>query len=81
MATTRSKNAQMGSETPRDADPVRGIGCDDDGTLEVCCSSHNLLMCRYHYARFHFVETDPRYNGPTCWQATGRHNDGTEDVS
>lgn len=59
------------------AEKVRGIGCDDDGTLQVCCSSHGLTMCRYHYARTHFVETDPRYNGPTCWQATGRHNDGS----
>lgn len=55
------------------AKPVRGIGCDDDGTLQVCCSAHGLMMCRYHYARTHFVETDSRYNGPTCWQATGRH--------
>lgn len=42
------------------------FGKVDDGTLRVCCSSHSYVLCAYHYARTHFVEVDPAYNGPSC---------------
>jgi hypothetical protein len=42
------------------------FGGVDDGTLRVCCSTHKDVLCAYHYARTHFVETDPAWNGPAC---------------
>lgn len=37
------------------------IGGKDDGTLRVCCTTHNKVVCAHHYARTHFVETDPAW--------------------
>jgi hypothetical protein len=37
------------------------IGGYDDLTLRVCCSTHDKLLCAHHYARTHFVETDPAW--------------------
>lgn len=34
------------------------IGGGDDGDLLICCSAHRVVLCRHHYARTHFVETD-----------------------
>jgi hypothetical protein len=42
------------------------VGNGNDGTLRVCCSSHDAMMCEHHYARTHFVETSPAWNGPGC---------------
>lgn len=42
------------------------FGQVDDGTLRICCSSHSDILCAHHYARTHFVETDPAFNEPTC---------------
>lgn len=53
------------------------FGGVNDGTLRVCCSSHNDLLCAHHYARTHFVETMPEYNGPTC---TERAATSVDDV-
>lgn len=36
---------------------VCAIGKVDDGTLRVCCSTHQYVLCAHHYARTHFVET------------------------
>lgn len=35
---------------------VCAIGKVDDGTLRVCCSTHEATLCAHHYARTHFVE-------------------------
>lgn len=45
---------------------VCAIGKVNDGTLRVCCSTHQHVLCAHHYARTHFVETDPSWSGPTC---------------
>lgn len=39
------------------------MGGFDDGTLRVCCSTHQRVLCAHHYARTHFVET------MSAWQA------------
>jgi hypothetical protein len=44
-----------------DVNEVCEIGDVDDGTLRVCCSTHQVTMCAHHYARTHFVETDPAW--------------------
>lgn len=36
---------------------VCAIGKVNDGTLRVCCSTHQHTLCAHHYARTHFVET------------------------
>lgn len=33
------------------------IGLVNDGTLRICCSAHQTVLCAHHYARTHFVET------------------------
>lgn len=52
--------------------PVCAVGGVDDGTLRVCCSSHGHLLCAHHYARTHFVETMPEWDGPTCAERAER---------
>lgn len=47
---------------------VCAFGGQDDGTLRICCSSHGDVLCAYHYARTHFVETMPEWHGPGCNQ-------------
>jgi hypothetical protein len=42
------------------------VGNGNDGTLRVCCSSHDALICEHHYARTHFVETSPAWDSPGC---------------
>lgn len=41
---------------------VCGIGGVDDGTLRVCCSTHEHVLCAHHYAVTHFVETAPEFD-------------------
>jgi hypothetical protein len=38
------------------------VGGGNDGTLRTCCSAHDAIMCAHHYARTHFVETDPAWD-------------------
>ena len=38
------------------------VGGFDDGTLRVCCSTHQMVLCAHHYARTHFVETMPAWH-------------------
>lgn len=45
---------------------VCAIGGRDDGTLRVCCSAHQQVLCAHHYARTHFVETMEEYHQPGC---------------
>lgn len=33
------------------------IGGVDDGTVRLCCSTHQKWLCLHHYAITHFVET------------------------
>lgn len=40
---------------------VCAIGGVDDGSLRLCCSTHEKVLCAHHYARTHFVETDSAY--------------------
>lgn len=47
---------------------VCAFGGQNDGTLRVCCSAHGDVLCAYHYARTHFVETMPEWRGPGCNQ-------------
>lgn len=43
------------------ATDVCAIGKVDDGTLRVCCSTHQHVLCAHHYAVTHFVETMPAH--------------------
>jgi hypothetical protein len=45
---------------------VCAIGGVDDGTLRVCCSTHQHVLCGHHYAVTHFVCTAADYDGPAC---------------
>lgn len=54
---------------------VCAIGKVDDGTLRVCCSTHQHVLCGHHYARSHFVEVGPEWNARPC----NAHIDGRED--
>lgn len=52
------------------SDAVCEIGGVDDGTLRVCCSTHQKVLCAHHYAVTHFVETMPEHAGPACTDKT-----------
>lgn len=61
---------------------VCAIGGADDGTLRVCCSTHQHILCAHHYARTHFVETMPEHdpkracNALRLVTATTQHAEG-----
>jgi hypothetical protein len=40
---------------------VCAIGKHEHDTVQPCCSTHKKLLCAHHYARTHFVETDPAW--------------------
>jgi hypothetical protein len=52
------------------------IGGMNDGTLRVCCSSHGKTLCAHHYARTHFVETDPAWPLIESCTSTSKTLDG-----
>jgi hypothetical protein len=38
------------------------IGGMNDGTLRVCCSTHQKVLCHHHYCRTHFDEVSPQWH-------------------
>jgi hypothetical protein len=54
------------------ATDICAIGGVDDGTLRVCCSTHQHVLCAHHYARTHFVETVGEWHEEFACNGNGR---------
>ena len=60
---------------------VCAIGKVDDGTLRVCCSTHQHTLCGHHYAVTHFVETTPEFDRKYACNAVRLVADSTSECS